>query len=70
MYVYAHTYVVVYVVCKLCICQYDTCASIHAVVCDPPCVQGACVENDTCHCAEAYEGPKCTEPGMYVCILT
>ena len=33
------------------------------VICDPPCVQGACVANDTCNCAEAYEGPRCTEPG-------
>ena len=40
--------------------------SIHAVICDPPCVQGTCVDNDTCHCAEAYEGPKCTVPGMYM----
>ena len=48
---------------------------IYTVICDPPCVQGACVDNNTCYCAEAYKGPQCTEPGekfvnikFYVCI--
>ena len=35
-----------------------------AVVCDPPCVNGVCVENDTCHCAAGYEGSDCSEKGI------
>ena len=36
---------------------------VYIVVCDPPCVQGACIANDTCNCAEGYTGQRCTEPG-------
>ena len=36
------------------------------VVCEPPCVQGACVANDTCNCAEGYEGDQCTEAGLAI----
>lgn len=35
------------------------------VVCDPPCDNGVCVDNDTCHCAAGYEGDLCTEEGTY-----
>jgi deleted-in-malignant-brain-tumors protein 1 len=28
-------------------------------VCDPPCVNGACVGNNTCFCSEGYEGDIC-----------
>ena len=35
----------------------------YIVVCDPRCVQGACVANDTCNCTEGYTGQRCTEPG-------
>ena len=38
----------------------------YIVVCNPPCVQGACVANGTCNCAEGYIGERCTEPGNYV----
>ena len=37
----------------------------YVVTCDPPCVQGACVANDTCNCIEGYVGERCTEPGHY-----
>lgn len=33
------------------------------VICDPPCVQGACVANDTCNCVMGYIGERCTEAG-------
>ena len=36
---------------------------VFIVTCDPPCVQGACVANDTCNCAEGYIGERCEEPG-------
>ena len=42
---------------------------IFTVICDPPCIQGACVANDTCNCAEGYIGERCTQPGTYVCII-
>ena len=32
-------------------------------ICDPPCVNGACVGNNTCFCSEGYEGTACNEPG-------
>ena len=32
-------------------------------MCDPPCENGACVANDTCNCADGFEGDQCTEPG-------
>lgn len=37
---------------------------IPSVVCNTPCEFGACVANDTCFCAQGYEGRSCTEPGM------
>ena len=37
---------------------------ICVVICEPPCVQGACVANDTCNCVEGYIGERCTEPGQ------
>ena len=39
-----------------------------AVICEPPCVEGACVANDTCNCIEGYVGERCTEPGNYTYI--
>lgn len=36
---------------------------LYIVVCDPPCVEGACVANDTCNCIVGYMGERCTEPG-------
>ena len=45
------------------------CKFLIVVTCDPPCVQGACVANDTCNCAEGYTGERCTEPGMYEYLL-
>ena len=35
------------------------------VVCDPPCENGACVANDTCNCADGYEGERCTDQGEF-----
>ena len=32
-----------------------------AVVCDPPCGNGACVANNTCSCDIGYDGDLCTE---------
>ena len=32
------------------------------VVCNPPCVNGACVKNDTCSCSAGYEGETCETP--------
>ena len=37
---------------------YVLCNSI-LVVCSEPCVNGACVANDTCNCAEGYTGSTC-----------
>ena len=36
-----------------------------SVVCDPPCENGACVANDTCNCADGYEGERCTDRGEF-----
>ena len=33
------------------------------VVCDPSCVSGACVQNNTCSCSEGYEGDICDTAG-------
>ena len=35
------------------------------VVCSTPCVNGACVANDTCICAEGYTGSVCDVRGEY-----
>ena len=45
------------------------CMNFSIVTCDPPCVQGACVANNTCNCAEGYTGERCTEPGMHIVVL-
>uniref|UniRef100_A0A1X7TZR4 EGF-like domain-containing protein n=2 Tax=Amphimedon queenslandica TaxID=400682 RepID=A0A1X7TZR4_AMPQE len=29
------------------------------IICDPPCVHGACVSTDVCACGEGYEGSTC-----------
>ena len=28
-------------------------------MCEPPCLNGACVANNTCHCSAGYSGPQC-----------
>ncbi|XP_065905349.1 sushi domain-containing protein 2-like isoform X2 [Dysidea avara] len=33
----------------------------YPIVCEPPCVQGACVANDTCNCVMGYVGERCNE---------
>ena len=33
------------------------------VVCSTPCMNGACVANDTCNCAEGYTGSVCDVQG-------
>ena len=45
------------------------CEFLIVVTCDPTCVQGACVANDTCNCAEGYTGESCAEPGTYEYLL-
>lgn len=39
------------------------------VVCDPPCENGACVANDTCNCADGYEGERCTDRSEFATSL-
>ena len=39
------------------------------VECDPPCENGACVANDTCNCADGYEGERCTDQGEFATSL-
>ena len=39
-------------------------SSFFPVVCDLPCENGVCVENDTCKCTDAFSGPTCSTPGM------
>ena len=34
-------------------------ASFLLVICDPPCVHGACVSTNVCACGEGYEGSTC-----------
>ncbi len=33
----------------------------HAVICDPPCDKGVCVDTNSCSCAVGYSGERCTE---------
>ena len=33
------------------------------VVCNPSCVRGACVANDTCECQFGYDGNLCQNEG-------
>ena len=35
-----------------------------AVVCNPPCENGACVATDSCLCTEGYIGNTCSTPGI------
>ncbi len=46
--------------CVLKFCMF--CPNI-SVVCDPPCVNGACVQNNNCSCSEGYEGDTCDVSG-------
>ena len=39
----------------------STSVPLCAVVCDPPCDNGACVANDTCACSEGFRGERCSE---------
>ena len=32
-------------------------------MCNPPCVHGACVRNNSCSCSAGYVGTSCTNPG-------
>ena len=36
---------------------------VNLAVCDPVCVHGACVSNNTCSCSDGYEGKLCNRPG-------
>ena len=38
-----------------------------SVVCDPPCENGVCVQNDTCSCSEGFGGNTCAEPDVREC---
>lgn len=33
--------------------------------CHPPCVNGACISNNTCFCSEGYAGKLCDTKGMH-----
>ncbi len=33
-----------------------------AVTCDPPCVNGVCIENNVCTCNEGFQGDRCSVP--------
>ncbi|XP_064398468.1 sushi domain-containing protein 2-like isoform X2 [Halichondria panicea] len=37
------------------------------IVCDPPCVNGACVQNNNCSCNEGYEGDTCDVSVVSAC---
>lgn len=39
------------------------------VVCNPSCVQGACVSTDTCNCPYGYEGDHCENTSECKCTL-
>ena len=46
---------------------YQSCVLLFLpVTCNPPCVNGACVANDTCNCAAGFIGDTCDETGMLV----
>ena len=34
-----------------------------SAVCNPPCIHGACVRNNSCSCSAGYIGTSCTNPG-------
>ena len=34
-------------------------------MCDPPCENGVCAANNTCHCDAGYQGERCTEEGRF-----
>ena len=38
-----------------------------AAVCDPPCVNGVCVQNNNCSCSEGYSGNTCADPAVGEC---
>ena len=42
-------------------CQEVVIVTMPTVVCDPPCQNGVCVQNDTCSCSEGYTGETCDE---------
>lgn len=35
-------------------------------ICDPTCVYGACVSNDTCYCSNGYDGEICDIAGLWM----
>ena len=36
---------------------------LSSAVCNPPCIHGACVRNNSCSCSAGYVGTSCTNPG-------
>ena len=41
--------------------------SVDATVCDPPCVNGACIGNNICSCYEGWTGDTCNNAeGMLI----
>ena len=41
---------------------YIICSNSIIVFCDPPCVNGVCVSDETCVCGEEFEGFDCSKP--------
>ncbi|XP_019861070.1 PREDICTED: delta-like protein 1, partial [Amphimedon queenslandica] len=40
---------------------------LQPTVCDPQCVNGACVGNNSCFCSEGYQGIACNQPVLNEC---
>ena len=49
-----------------CMCLFDNVTDAFLIVmCSTPCVNGACIANDTCICAEGYTGSVCDVQSEY-----
>ena len=40
--------------------------NLHTVICNPSCINGICVANDTCSCMFGYTGDLCDMKGIQV----
>ena len=41
---------------------------VDATVCDPPCINGACIGNNICSCYEGWTGDTCSNEGILITV--